>query len=92
MVIPKSKTLQFERDLNNLNWEEITNLDEVEDCCDSMTAAITGLIKFTKQQKCGQKDNTLPWLNNEIRKSMKLRDIALKKIPILKTYYRSFNI
>lgn len=40
-----------------------------------MMTAITKLVdKFTKQ-----KGGTLPWINNEIRKLMKKRDLALKK-------------
>lgn len=78
--IPKSKTLQFERELKNLNWEQIVSIEDVELCCNSMTAAITKLIeKFTQKTKCNQHESTLPWLNTEIKKLMKMRDMALKK-------------
>lgn len=54
-------------------------LDDVEECCNSMTTAITSLIeKFTKQIKSKQKESTVPWINNEIRKVMKKQDLALK--------------
>lgn len=44
------------------------------------TTAITRLTeKFTKQIKCHQNKNGLPWLNNEATKLMKMRDMANKK-------------
>lgn len=43
-IIPEAKTVQFERELNNLNWEQIMAVDDVDECCNSMTTAISGLI------------------------------------------------
>jgi len=54
-------------------------LDDVEECCNSLTTAITCLMeKFTKQIKLKKKDYTVPWINNELRILMKKRDLALK--------------
>lgn len=59
--------MQFEREFKNINWEQIMTLDDVEECCNSMTTSITNLMeKFTKQIKSKQKDFTVPWINNEI--------------------------
>lgn len=78
-IIPKSRIMQFERELKNINWEQIMTLDDVEECCNSMTSTITNLMeKFTKKIKPKQKDFTVPWINNEIRILMKKRDLALK--------------
>ena len=75
LVIPKSRTLQFERELKNLSWEQKIATEDVDQCCNSMITAITKLVdKFTKQKKCKQKGGTLPWINNEIRKLMKKQD------------------
>ncbi len=32
--IPKQKVFQFENELNNINWERIFQIDNLNDCCD----------------------------------------------------------
>jgi hypothetical protein len=37
-IIPEAKTVQFEREPNNLNWEQIMTVNDVDECCNSMTS------------------------------------------------------
>lgn len=49
MVIPKSKIVQFERDFGNINWDQLTEIDDLDVCCNSMTTTLVKLIaKYTK--------------------------------------------
>ena len=65
--IPKNKMPQFENKLNNVDWTEVLQTNELESCCINLIKTLTDLInKFTKQFKKRQPRATLPWLNNDI--------------------------
>lgn len=53
--------------------------DVVHSCCKEVMNKVEGIIfKFLKKQK-HLKKRTLPWINEELKKLMKERDLALKK-------------
>ena len=79
-VIPKNKMKQFENELNNIDWNNVLQTSDLDNCCNTVIKILTELIeKYTQIFKCKRRRVSLPWLNNDIRQLMKKRDFALKK-------------
>ena len=72
--IPKNKQAQIENDLNNLDWDNVLQSNELENCCNPLTQNLTNLIgKYMKTFKGTQPKASLPWLSNDTRQLMKKR-------------------
>jgi len=84
--IPKNKLTQVKNDLDNLDWNNVLQSNDLENCCNSLMKNLTNLIeKYIKTFKGMQRKASLPWLNNDIRQLMKKSDYALKKSLLSKT-------
>lgn len=78
--IPKADQGHFEAAINGIDWSDILSGADVETDSHLFLSTIKSTMNsFLKEikSKCGQK-STLPWINENIRKSMKERDHALK--------------
>lgn len=79
-VIPKNKLPQLENELNHIDWNDVLQANDLDDCCNTLIKTLTELIeKYIKIFKCKRRRVSLPWLNNDIRQLIKKRDLALKK-------------
>lgn len=84
--IPKIKLTQVKNDLDHLDWNNVLQSNDLENCCNSLMKNLTNLIgKYSKTFKGTQRKASLPWLNNDTRQLMKKRDYALKKALLSKT-------
>jgi len=90
--IPKNKLTQVKNDLDNLDWNNVLQSNDLENCCNSLMKNLTNLIeKYSKTFKGMQRKASLPWLNNDIRQLMKKSDYALKKSLLSKTHIDLLN-
>ena len=70
---------EFENELKGINWDELQQHDQVNNCCNQLTSTIGCIVDtFSKKRKKSQKQFQLPWMNDNIRQLMKRRDYALK--------------
>ncbi len=77
--ITKTKTRQLEKDIPDINLDNTLKVDHVNMFCNSLTDNLTRIVeKYTMKMKHLQKKTRLPWLNSEIFKLMKKRDLAPK--------------
>ncbi len=76
--ISKSRVSPFELEMNHVDWGNILHLNEVNQCCTSLTENSTNLLNMYTSQKSSRKRISLPWLNSDIRNLMKRRDKVLK--------------
>ena len=78
--IPKAEQHNFEEAINGIDWSSILSGADVENdshlFLSTIKSTMNSFLKETKSKR-GQK-STLPWINDNIRKSMKERDQALK--------------
>lgn len=80
--IPKREFVHFERAVQQTNWADILNRNSVEADCKLFTTKLGNLVnEFTRKtrNKGKNKNNTLPWLNNDIFNMIKERDLLLKR-------------
>ena len=80
--IPKREFVNFERAVQQINWVDILNRNGVEADCRLFATKLDDLLEeFTRKVKNRDKNknNTLPWLNNDIFNLMKERDLLLKR-------------
>lgn len=69
----------LDNELNGISWSNILENEDVHNCCKEIISRLEEVIsKFLKKQK-HLKKRSLPWLNDDIRRLMKERDMALKK-------------
>lgn len=79
LEIPRKNQTEFENELKGVNWDELQQYDQVNDCCNKLMSTIESIVdKYTKKLKKSQRKFQLPWMNDNIRKLMKRRDLALK--------------
>lgn len=75
-VIPKNKLPQLENELNHIDWNDVLQTNDLDDCCNTLIKTLTELIeKYIKIFKCKRRRVTLPWLNNDIRQLIKKKEI-----------------
>jgi len=78
--IPKNKQNEFKSVIGNMNWEDLvsSNID-LELSSQIFTEKIQSTIsEFSIKMKHKYKKQSLPWVNDNIKKIMKERDNALK--------------
>lgn len=69
----------IDNELNALDWSTIMDNENVHNCCKEVMNKAEGIIsKFLKKPR-QLKKRSLPWINEETKKLMKERDLALKK-------------
>ncbi len=74
-IIPKNKKILFEKELNSIDWNNVSQMNDLDNCCNTLTKTLTELIeKYTQLFKCKQR-RILPWQNNDIRQLMKKKEI-----------------
>lgn len=79
LTILKRDFPAVDNELNALDWSTTLDNDDVHNCCKEVMNKVEGIIsKFLKPQK-HLKKRTLTWINEELKKLMKERDLALKK-------------
>ncbi|KAF0038056.1 hypothetical protein F2P81_010930 [Scophthalmus maximus] len=79
LEIPLKKLTEFEIELKGVNWDELQQYDQVNDCCNKLMSTFGSIVdKYIKKRKKSQRKFQLPWMNDNIRKLMKRRDHALK--------------
>ena len=78
MGIPKTKIIQMEKDIKEINRDNTLQMDDVDKCCNSLTDSLTRVEKYTVKMKHSQRKTRLHWLNSEILLRMIKRDLALK--------------
>ncbi len=79
LEIPRKKLTEFENELKGVNWDELQQYDQVNDCCNKLMSSIVSIVdKYIKKRKKSQRKFQIPWMNDTIRKLMKKRDHALK--------------
>lgn len=77
--IPKAKQNNFEEELNQINWDNVTQESNVNQSANIFVTTLSNTIKkFTKTWTSKPK-NSLPWFNGDIWHIMKKRDTARKK-------------
>lgn len=76
LVIPCKKLTEFENELKGVNWDELQQYDQVNDYCNKLMSTIESTVdKYIKKRKKIQRKFQLSWMNNNIRKLMKRRDL-----------------
>lgn len=78
--IPKNKQSEFKSAIDNINWEDLvsSNID-LEISSQIFTEKLQSTISdFSIKTKYKYKKQSLPWVNDNIKKLMKERDNALK--------------
>lgn len=79
LEIPRKKLTEFENELKGVNWDELQQYDQVNDCCNKLMSTIGSIVdKYIKKLKKSQRKFQIPWMNDNIRKLIKRRDHALK--------------
>lgn len=79
--IPKSQQQSLNEEIQNVDWYwYILENNDIVASSGSFIKTVNDIIThFAKKGKSKQRENNLPWLNNEIIKLMKNRDNALKQ-------------
>ena len=84
-VIHKNVIVEVKNDLNNTDWNSVTQSSNLENCCNSMMKILTKITeKYTRISKQKPKKVSLPCLGNDIRQLMKKRIMHWKKHCSLK--------
>lgn len=79
-IIPKKSLPNFEAALQSIDWTEIIQSNDIENCSCLFHEKVNEVIlNFTKRVSHNKKRNPLPWVNDECKKWMKERDQQLKK-------------
>lgn len=79
--IPKDYQQNLKNELQQLDWANVLNNNDIDARSDILTKSVKDILAhFTKKREYKQQRKKLPWLNDDIRKLMKERDHALKKI------------
>ncbi len=78
--IPKSDMDEFDKAIKNIDWNRVISGENVDTDTQILVSTIQNITKhFLRKTKCKSKNKyTLPWINSDIRKSMKERDNALR--------------
>lgn len=78
--IPNNQEQHLMAALNNFDWTSILSYDDTNKCCDLLYSAIKGVLsQFQKESHLKKRVYSLPWINTECKKLMRLRDQLLKK-------------
>lgn len=81
--IPKRDVDEFDREIKNINWDQIMAGADVDKDTNVLLSKIQNLTKqlLKKSKSKGNSRYTLPWISSDIRRLMKERDNALKHFP-----------
>ncbi len=78
--MPKRDMDEFDKAIKNIDWNRVISGENVDSDTQILVSTIQNKTKhFLRKTKCKSKNKyTLPWINSDIRKSMKERDNTLR--------------
>ena len=89
---PKNMQECFKSTIHSFNWNDLLlgkNLSEGSQIFSSTIQSI--ITEFSRSISCRNRENSLPWMNADILKLMKERDLALKMAIRTKSYHDKYH-
>lgn len=90
--IPINMQEHFKSTIHSFKWNDLLLGKDLSEGSQIFSSKVQSIItEFTSKLKCRNKKNSLPWINADILKLMKERDLALKMAIRTNLFYDKYH-